>query len=325
MPATPDQVLARLQGGALASLVTLVVDDLLTRPVDSLLDPEFVADQVIAALETAGSGERPEAWLREQIDSLRSRVPDGTLGQRAPAEVVDPLRDALGRPIVWDRELVGALLDHDAMRSVFREVVTKAVTSYGKKLAHLSQNNAVTQAAGRLGLGQRGGGLSRLKTLGEGLAKGISAELEHQAEDRVKDFVDQAMGRVMIQVADHLCDPAYADQYGRYRVHIVDTLLHTELRTLADELEKIDPDSLVATGAGIARSLSRREGFRDEVADAARKAMTEAGGRSLRDFLAETGIDEARWRADIEVQVVARGADLLETDAFREWLEALLG
>lgn len=325
--ARPDTVLERLQAGALAELVTLVVDDLLARPVEGLIDPDFVADQVMTALETASEGEQTERWLREVISDLREKVPEGTLGHRAPAEIVDPLRDALGRPIVWDRELVGRLVDHAALRELFREVLRRGLQGYARKLSQLSKDTPVGQAASRLGLGQRGGlggGLGRLKTLGEGLAKGISAELEGHVEDRIKDFVDQAMSAVMQQVADHVCDPAYADVYGHFRVHVVDTLLQTELSVLAGEIDKMDPDRLVATGSAMARALARREGFREEVARAATRALQEAGGRSLRDFLAEAGIDEERWRADIEAQVVARGQDLLQTEAFRTWLEDLL-
>ncbi len=327
--ASADTVLHRLRDGALRDLVVLVIDDLLTRPVQGMLDPDFVADQVIKALETGSEGEQTERWLRQGIADLLERVPEGTLAARAPAEIVDPLREALGQPIVWDRALVGRLVDHAALRDLFSEVVRRAVTSYAQKLAHLSQNNPVSQTASRLGIGGRqrglGGGLGRLKSLGEGIAKGLSAELEAQAETRAKDFVDQAMSAVMQQVADHLTDPAYADHYGRYRVHIVDTLLDTDLQVLAGEIDKMDPDRLVATGAAVARALARREGFHDELTRAIRTALDEAGGRSLRDFLVQAGIDETRWRADIEDQVVARGMDLLQTDAFRGWLEGVLG
>lgn len=325
---TANTVLHRLRDGALRDLVVLVIDDLLTRPVEGLLDPDFVADQVIKALETASEGEQTERWLRQRIADLLDRVPEGRLGDHAIPEIVDPLREALGQPIVWDRELVRRLVDHPALRELFSDVVRRAVTSYAEKLAHLSRDNPVSQTASRLGIGGRsrglGGGLGRLKSLGEGIAKGLSAELEAQAEARARDFVAQAMTAVMQQVADHLTDPAYADHYGRYRVHIVDTLLDTDLQVLAGEIHKMDPDRLVATGAAVARALARREGFHDELARAIRTALHEAGGRSLRDFLVQAGIDETRWRADIEDQVVARGMDLLQTDEFRAWLDGVL-
>jgi len=327
-PAVVDAslVLSRLRGSALPELLALVVDDLLDRPVAGLLDPEFVADQVMAALETAGSGARTEEWLREQLATLRERVPEGTLGDRAPAEVMDPLREALGRPVVWDRELAGRLVDHEAVRSVMSEVLLHALEAYARKLTALGRDNPVSQTARNLGIGKGslGGGLGRLKTLGEGLARGITAEIEAQTEGRVQSFVDQAMSAVMQQVADHLCDPKYAALYGRYRVHLVDTLLSTELSVLAAELDKMDPDSLVATGAGVARSLSRREGFREEVAQAVAGVLEQAGPQSLRGFLAEAGVDEARWRQGIEEQILVRGRELIEEPPFQEWLARLL-
>jgi len=327
-PALVARVLARLEAGALASLVALVVDDLLNRPVSGLLDPDFVADQVMAALETASEGARTEAWLRERIRELQARVPEGTLGDRASDDVVAPLRQALGRPIIWDRELTGRLVDHEAIRSVFRDVLLHAVQGYARKLAALGRDNPVSNTARNLGIGSGrgglGGGLGRLKTLGEGLARGLSAELEHQTEGRVKEFVDQAMSAVMQQVADHLCDARYAEIYGRYRVHLVDTLLDTELAVLSAELDKVDPDQLVATGSAMARALAHREGFREDVVKAVRAALDEGGERSLRSFLAEAGIDETQWRRGIEEQIVARGGELLQGAEFRAWLGELL-
>lgn len=329
--ADPALVLSRLRGPALAELLGLVVDDLLARPVADLIDPEFVADQVMAALETAGSGSRTEEWLRQQLKGLREKTPEGTLGDRAPDEVMEPLREALGRPVVWDRDLAGRLVDHEAVRSVMSEVLLHAIEAYARKLTALGRDNPVSQTARNLGLGSGGlgkgplgGGLGRLKTLGEGLARGISAEIEAQAEGRVQVFVDQAMSAVMQQVADHLCDPRYAALYGRYRVHLVDTLLSTELSVLASELDKMDPDSLVATGAGIARSLSRRQGFREEVAQTVASVLEQAGRQSLRGFLVEAGVDEARWRQGIEEQILVRGRELIEQPTFQDWLERLL-
>lgn len=311
----------RLRGEALPELISLVVDELLARPVRGLVDPDFIADQAIAALETAGSGERTEAWLREGLRRLREQVPEGTLEARIPDEVAAPLREALGRPVTWDRALAGRLVDHEAVRSLLGEVLLHAIEGYARKLTSLGRDNPVTQRARDLGLG---GGLGRLKTLGEGLARGLSAELEHQAEGRIQAFIDQAMSAVLQQLADHLCDPRYAPMYGRYRVHVVDTLLRTELSVLAGEVDKLDPDSLVATGAGIARSLSRREGFREELADAVRSVLQRAEDQSLRDFLAQAGVDEARWRKGMEGQILARARELVETPSFQAWLGRLL-
>jgi hypothetical protein len=181
-------------------------------------------------------------------------------------------------------------------------------------------------------------GLGRLRQLSQGvrgLSDGVlgnlSHEIEHRAEARVREFVEEALQATLSEVADHMCRPENASAYADWRVHILDTVLATENRVLAAEVDKLDPDRLVATGAATARALAGRSGLQQEVAELVRTALETMGPRSLRDFLSETGLDagdaaaaEAKWRAEVEAQLALRGREIITTPAFKAWLQALL-
>jgi hypothetical protein len=169
--------------------------------------------------------------------------------------------------------------------------------------------------------------LSKLRALGgkalqDGVLGGLSHEIERQAEARIKDFVDGAVHGFVEQVADHVTAPEHTSAYAAFRVHLVDTLLDTELSVFAGEIEKLQPEALVATGAATARALARRDGFEGEIERALRAAIDASSGRSLGELLDEAGIRED-WRKEAEGQLAAQARNLVASDAFRRWLAEL--
>jgi hypothetical protein len=322
-----DTVHARLQGESLGALVTLVVDHLMNQPLSVLVDPGRVADQVLRALDTATRGDQTEDWLRARVADLRGRVPQGRLGDHIPEEVRAPLESVLARPYQLDRELVGRLMDHAAVRDLVKDVMRSSLDGFVQKVKDLQHHVPVPAS------GPSHGGLGRLRALSqgvravsEGVVSQVSKEFEQRLSGKVSEFVDEALALAMAQVADHLCDAAHAERWGQYRAYLLQTGLDLENRKLIEELDKLDPDHLVAVGTATARSLARREGFRDEIAGLVAGVVDATEGRTLRDFLAETGLEgaEAEWRAEIEGQLAEQARAVVATPAFRGWLEALL-
>lgn len=331
------QLLERLDGPALDALVDLVIDHVLERPVSALVDPAWLAAQIVAALRAGTRDDRTEAWVRGQLRAVQQRVPPGRLGQHLPAEVAQPLRAVLGRKVIFDRALVGRLLDHEAARHLVTDLLSGALHGFVDKLRPVAGVASGVGGAlgGALGAGRAGKGLDRLKLLGhgvkglsEGVIGGISHELEQRAEGKVKDFVDGALHAAMDQVADHLCAPENAARYAAYRLHVLDTVLDTDNRVLVGEIDKLDPDHLVRTAAGVLRSLARRPGFEAELQRAVQAALDEAGPRSLGDLLRETGLergdDDGEWRRRLRAPLAAEARVFIRGPAFAAWLDALL-
>jgi hypothetical protein len=332
-PALVALVRARLAGGALDKLVHDVVQHVLERPVAELLEPGWLAQQVLTGLRAGTRDDRTERWVRDQLRELQAAVPKGKLGGQVPSEVLVPLRAVLSRKLLFDRALVGRMLDHDAARHLVTDLLSGALHSFVEKLRPVA---GVASSIGQsMTAGRAGRGFDRLKLLGqgvkglsEGVLGGISAEIEHRAEGRVKDFVDGALSAAMDQVADHLCAPENAARYASYRLHVLDTVLDTDNRVLVGELDKLDPDNLVATVAGALRSLADRPGFEAELERALRAGIEGTGGRSLGDLLRETGIERGEgddvWRARLTEQLSAEARIFVAGDAFGAWLTDLL-
>lgn len=313
---------------ALGELVHLAMEHTLSRPVTELVDADWVAEQIVAALSSASASEETEGWLKERIADLRERVPDERLSGHAPDEVMVPLRQVVARPVVMERDLAHRLIDHSAVERLLGDVISGSLEGFVSRLKPLLTAAPKVPFGGRSGLGTGlGGRLGALgkgmKGLGEEVLGGLSAEFEHKAKDRIGDFVRSSMSAMLGQVADHLCDPDNAEILGEYRVHILDTLLETPLPELALEIDKLDPDDLVATGAAVARSLAGREGFQAEVAAVIRAGLDETGGRSLRDFLQETGLEEG-WRDSVEAQLGEQAREFVKSPEFTGWLEGVL-
>lgn len=312
-----EAVLARLDQGGWERLATLWVEHLLDRPVSELLDPALVADLAVTTLEATASNDRTEAWLRERINEARARVPTGNLRDRVPSEIVAPLERLLERPYVPERLLVRRLLRHEAVETLLRDTLVGALGSFARRMRPP-------------GLGQAGRGLGRLREsfgegLKEGLLGGLSHELERQAEARVRDFVDSTLQAIMDEVAIHLCDPANALQFGAWRAYLLETLLDTDLRTLAREAEKFDPEAAFEASHAIVKALLQQKDLKEQIRTGLERVATEAGDRSLRGMLAEAGLDPELWRPGVEAMLAREGRSLGSSAAFRVWLGEVLG
>lgn len=326
-----DEILERLRAGMVEELADLVVDHVLDRPVTELIDPDWLAGQVVHSLQAATAGPRTEAWLREQVQGLRERVPEGRVGDHVPEEIAAPLREVLARPVVFDRALVGRLLDHEAARGLVTDLLRGSLDGFTRRLRSLSAAVPAPPPAASRGFGRLKALSQGVKTVGEGVLGGIGKELEERSGQRIGEFLDASLSAAMGQVADHLTNPRHAAAYGAYRVHLMDTLLETDNALINAEIDKLDPDSLVATGAATARAVARREGLREELAEAFKVAIEEAGDQTLRGFLAEAGIEEAAgsgadaaWRRDLQVQIAHQTTAFVQTPAFSAWLLRLL-
>jgi hypothetical protein len=321
----------RLAGEASASLVRAALDYALERPVEELVDVPWLARQAVVTLESLTRDDATQRWIQKGLRELQQRVPPGRLGDQVPLEVSGPLRQVLARRILFDRALVGRLLDHEAARHLVTDLLQGALEGFVQRLRPVS--NAVSNTVSNTVA--RSKGLSRLKLLGEGVKGlgdsvlgGISQELEHRAEHKVKEFVEGALHAAMEQVADHLCDPAHADRYASWRVHALNTLLQTENRVLVREIEKLDPEWLVEVGAGVARSVARRKELEAELTRAFEAALKGMKGRSLASFLEESGMQRGNgvdaWREQLESQLLGQTRNFMATPEFERWLSGLL-
>ncbi len=325
-PLTADRIRSRLEAGALDDLVGIAIDHVLDRPIEELVDPGFVADQVRLTLEAATADDSTRRWMQQQLRTLQGKVPAGTPRDHLPPEVIEPLQQVVARPMVFDRALVGQLLDHDAARHLVTDILTNGLRGFADKLKPVA--GMVSGAAQKSrGFGRLRRLSSNVQHLGDNLLGGMSRELEHRAEQKIRSFVDEALHAAMDQVADHVCDPANAGRYGGYRSHLLGVVLDTDNATLAGEVDKLDPDHLVEVAVATARTVSRREGLREEIMDVVHQALQDSGGSTLRSWLQDAGLGELsedEWRASMQQRLAAEARVFIATPLFDEWLGDLL-
>ena len=326
VPLTAERIRSRLQAGALDDLIGLAIDHLLDRPIEDLIDPAFIAEQVRLTLEAATADEATRRWMQEQLRVMQSKVPEGTPRDHLPNELVEPLQQVVARPIVFDRALVGRLLDHDAARHLVTGILNHGLRGFADKLKPVA--GMVSGAAQKSrGFGRLRRLSSNVQNLGDNLLGGMSRELEHRAEQKIRTFIDEALQAAMDQVADHLCDPANAARFGGYRAHLLSVILDTDNAILAGEVDKLDPDNLVEMAVATARSVARRDGLHEELTEVVRQAMAHSGGATLRSWLQDAGLEELsedEWRASLQSRLSAEAHVFISTPTFTEWLDDLL-
>jgi len=298
--------LDRLRAGGTDRLADLLLDDVLDRPVREWVDAEWFARQLAQAARSAAADPQVERRLHEAVRDLRDRVPSGPVS--VPASIRGPLTEVLERPFVPDRAIVGRLLDHDTARLLLREVFGDVLVAFGRRLRALP-----------------GPKLPRLSKLGGGILEAVGGavaeEFERTLEARAREFMDAAVQKLVDKMADHLCDPKLVKEYGAWRTHVLHVVLATDRQHLAGEIEKLDPDALIATGAALVRGIVERPSLVGELRSVIDHALGAAGDRSARELLdgAEAhGLDAVR---DLLRQ---RARAVVETPAFAVWWDEVV-
>jgi hypothetical protein len=244
---------------------------------------------------------------------LRQNVPSGHLP--VPDAVRRPMEDLLRRPYRPDRLMVGRLLDHDTARQMLKITFQDLLISFGRKLRPVMPN----RPAGGIPLG-------RLSKLGEVVGGVVGQEVERQVEEKAREFMEAGVQRLVNTIADHLCDPRHAREYGEWRVYALDVLLSTDQKELAKEIEKLDPDALGSTGVAITREILARPELEGELEGVLTSALNHAGSRSMRALLSEVGSGEV---GEAGVKMVRdllrqRAAAVVETPAVERWWDEVV-
>ncbi|MBM4369760.1 MAG: hypothetical protein FJ102_26355 [Deltaproteobacteria bacterium] len=306
-----EATLARLRQGGSDRFVDLLIDDLLDRPVHELVDPAWMARQLVAAARSAAADPRVESTIRERVHDARRRVSPGKLP--LPPELRKPLRDVLARPYVPDRALVGRLLDHDAVRGLLRHLFQDLLVAFARKLRPPVPLPGGSPFGGKSPLGALG-------KLGGGMLGAVGEEVERQVESKAREFMDAAVHKLVDKMADRICERSHEAEYGALRAHMLDVVLDTDAQTFAGELEKLDPDALVATSAAAIRSYVGRDNMEAEAASIIRATVELAGNRTPRELLEGTEDHALGLVRDLLRQ---RARALVDTPAFAAWWDEM--
>ena len=262
-------VLARLrdQPARAAELAQVLIDAVLAAPVREFIEPARVVPALVAGLQAGVVHARPErlaAALAARQDRAVARP--GPLAERLPPGLARVVQAALRRPFTPSRELV------------LRTILQTTILDFATRL-----RSAMPDTGWIPGAGIR----SKLMGVAKGVASVVGAEVERQLEDRVRSFVDGALGRALDMIVERASDPRFAADMATWRGDAARSLLEL-------------PEAVVLTAL-----------------------LDELGQTTVGELLADTGL-VAAWRAQLAGELEHHLGRLFVDPGFESWLGDLL-
>ena len=317
---THERILARLRGpdDHVERLVALGVEHMLERPIAELVDPAALARALSEGLRASARSDEFERWVAQRVEQARGRADQlqGTLGDKLPITLLDPLQKALARPYRPDRDLVEALLDHPSTRAIVREVLQANLLEFAKRMRSMVPEVARPTPGG-------GGFASKLAGMAKGVAAAVGSELEKQLEPKVEGFVDDILGVAVRMMIDRVSSDEFAPEFAKWRVDVLLALLDHPLDRLIAERHKYPSADFAADVAAILRALASWRGLGEGIESVVGELLAEHGQQSAREFLDGSGLELA-WRPTLEAAVVVQAREWVGSEAFSNWLRVLV-
>lgn len=250
------------------------------------------ADRALDALDVVAHTERAGRLAARFAIPLRERVltrmagSDVTLGAWLPDDVRAAARAEAAKPLPLPRraveDAVGSEKVRDAVRTMLQESLTNFVQKAGSALNERGGGGGGA-LRGVLGFGAKAAG----KVLG-----GIGEEIQHQLQDRVRDFVDGAVASVQARIVERLTSDDTAKALGARRQKVFDTVAATPEREAARRLRKADWPRIDAEGPRVLAHNVARPEVRAFVRDELTQLAADLGDETVGDVLDAFGLRE---------------------------------
>jgi len=164
---------------------------------------------------------------------------------------------------------------------------------------------------------------SRLAGVAKGVAAAVGSEVERQLEDRVRGYVDDALGRAVDMAIERFSAPAFAPEMARWRVDVLHGLLRHPLPRLIAERHKYPPELFAADLTAFLRALAGWKPLASALESGLERMFVEIGDQTVGAWLEGSGLERA-WRPRLEELMTARIQAIVETEAFAGWLAAVV-
>lgn len=314
---TSEELLRRLREKPelIEELVSLFVEEALSRPVAELIDCDDLASRLATGfrqtVETEGYWTWVEDLLRQRLENPEPATEP--LSSHLPAPGIEALKSILSRPVTPSPRLVRTLADHQAVRDLLRNLLQNTLTDFGNKLWSSMPDTSRLPGAG---MG------SRFLGVAKGVASKVGGKLERQLDDRVQRFVDEGLGRALNLIVERATDQRFAPQAAAWRADLVDALLQLSPADLQEESQRLDPARLTNDFKQLALAFARWDSLEEEVSRILHKETEQLFQGTLRDYLQGSDLEES-WRPHIEAEMQRYAQLFVESDPFAQWLEHL--
>lgn len=303
-----------LDDALLLELLDLGFDHACQRPLRDYLD----VARALPALDAVTEPARAARWQRRVLVPLRDRllaragasaVP---LGRWLPDDLTAALRERLGRPRAIPQKWVDEMVRNERVREAVRAMLSEALTSFVQKAsAALTENKSAGQGGlrGAFGWGAKAAG---------SLIGSIGDEVQQRLQERVRDFVDIAVGNVQSRIAERLRSDDTARAIGKRRLALFEKALATTEAEAARGAADVRWAEVDARGPQVvAHNLARAE-VREAITAELTAVLAEVGGDTLGAALDDLGLRELA-RATVRDTGLPGLRDLVRTPGFEAW------
>ena len=293
----------------LSELVNALVDDLLDRPINRLIDREALPSEIAQGFRDIVTDPSNIAWfgeqLRDGLHQLEQFEGDGNLRDRTPEQIAAPLHNLATQPIVLTTELAQAILDHPAFQGLIRVLLTKSLLSYSKQIAELFPGGKTFT-----GLVGRARGL-----VASGLGDS-TAGLEHRASQ----FVEDSLGLSISRAAAYLAEEKSSDSLSDWRGHILKTLLDQPVTEFVTLVSRIDAEAVAENVTRLMETFAQWPELEAAITTALDSVLDEIGEYSMRQLIAGHKLEQ-QLRPQLEKKMVAAAWPFFQGEAFKQWFE----
>ena len=312
----------------IARLARLAVERDLERPIRELVDPAFSAGVLRGALRTWVASDEAEGWILDRIEELRGwlAAQRRPLGDLVPPSLQAACTELAGRPFSPDRGITLFLLDRPPVRELLRHLLVEELLAFGRKLRAPVMENPLARGLGGLGrmASERARTSGAFAAMASQMVGAVSDELERQLDRRAGEFADAALSRVLQRLGDLLCDPSRAEEQAELRRALLRGVFELDTAELARELERSQPAVVSAIVRRGFEAWLERDETEGEIAAAIEAVFAAEADHPLREVLARLGLLEGFLAFALPL-AESRMRGLVETEAFAEWLDEVVG
>jgi hypothetical protein len=307
---------------ALRELLDLGFDFLCSRKVAEFVDPEAILRAVDATHDEGRIAHLVRRYVAPARERLleRARGSDVLLGAWLPDDAKAKVADLLGQPMPIPQSFIDEAVASEGVRDQIRETLRDTLSNFVTKVtsggAQVGSGGGGKLIGGAIGLGARAFGAAGRSLLGS-----LGEEVQKQMQDRVRDFVDGAVGGVQERIAKRLADPKTAEEVGRVRKKAFLRFLERPESEVARSLATVPHAAIEALIPSVVMHNVKRDALRVAVRAEVAAVLADVGEQTVGALLDEVSARELARTALHEVGLpILR--DMCKTTAFDAWWKA---
>ena len=311
------RVLAALRDGEarwLKRLAELIVDEVLDRRVDELVDPEDVLATLDACLDEQVTAVTIDKQVKPIFTRERARAVESgeRLREAMRPETAEALLALLRQPFPLNDKIVKDMVEQGAVRNLLGRVLQEAIVGFVSKSKKVPGLSSASGLVGKIG-----------RRASKGILGDVGRGIERQLDRHVTEFLDQSMARITGKLAELVLSDNSLKMQAKMRTDMMGKALKSRVSFYHDEAAKVSADDFWALVPPLIAHNLARPAIRQAVTGEVERFLAEDGARTARDVLEELGNAEQVQALAVDA-VLDASHHVVGSEAFEQWIGELL-